>query len=147
MAYKPDFTNWYVAQKYLALFDSMGKLNKEAGLNISFSDYALDGHAIFTFDITQDRSGNEYHLNLICKGTIGIEIGFFVPLVEAVTLLVVAETQSIIQVDRYRNILVEYYVFIMSALDSAQINYLLSRDPIATRAFLGVFPINKLPRG
>jgi len=59
---------------------------------------------ILAFDLTADQSNSTLCSNLSSKGTKRIEGRFSEPLAEAVTCLVYCEYDSMIDIERHRNI-------------------------------------------
>jgi hypothetical protein len=61
------------------------------------------------FDLTPDMSaGQPSHWNLVRNGNLRIEIGFAAALTETVNCIIYAELDNVVEVDRYRNVLVDF---------------------------------------
>lgn len=103
----PDFKNGLYTRSYHTLFSGSGVHFADTGNTISLEEYAK-GYCLAVFDLTADLSCNEPHWNIIKSGTLRAEIRFEEPLTKTVTLIVFAEFDNIIEVDRSRNIIADY---------------------------------------
>ena len=82
------------------------KLNCDEGNGISRDDYK-DGYALYAFDLTADL-GEDDHLNLVKQGNVHLALKFGEALAETVTIIVFAEFDNVIELDRDRNVLVDF---------------------------------------
>uniref|UniRef100_T1IJA7 Uncharacterized protein n=1 Tax=Strigamia maritima TaxID=126957 RepID=T1IJA7_STRMM len=82
----------------------MNKADKELGLGISNTHYFQGGYVLFAVDLTPDSSTSQSHLSLVKQGNVRIEIRFGQALAQTITVLVYAKYQTILEVDRARNI-------------------------------------------
>lgn len=94
-------------RSYLTLFHGMGKLGQDAGNGIPREEYVNDGFALHVIDLTPDLSDG-YHLELMEKGTVGVEIGFQTALRNTINVVIYAEFENIIQIDRNRRVTLDY---------------------------------------
>lgn len=101
-----DFANGQYLRAYLSLFESTGKLGKDEGIDITRSDYG-HGYTIFGWDLTPDASERD-HVNLIREGTVRLDAKFATPLPNCINVLVYAEFDSIVEIDRHRNVLIDF---------------------------------------
>lgn len=107
-ALQPDYTNQqlYIGC-YNTLFSGCGIHNKNLGNGISRSMYP-HGYCLYAFDLTSDLAATSHHWNLVRRGSLRIEIKFGVALTEAVNCIVFGEFCNVIEVDKYRNVTVDY---------------------------------------
>lgn len=103
----PDFKNNQYTRTYYSLFEGSGIYFSDTGNSISLNDYP-NGYCLTAFDLTPDLSCNEPHWSLIKSGTLRAEIRFSEPLTNTVTLIVFAEFDNIIEVDKHRNIIIDF---------------------------------------
>jgi len=104
---QPDFTSigQYV-QCYHTLFSGIGTHYEDDGNDISLEEYP-NGYCLFAFDLTPDISGSTAsHWSPTMLGNLRMEIGFSAPVAEAINCMVYAEFDSLIQIDKQRNIIV-----------------------------------------
>jgi hypothetical protein len=98
--------NSYV-QAYQNLFEGCGIFFKDAGNNISREMFSK-GFAVFPFDLSEDLAGSEDHLSLPRQGNLRITLSFSKPLAENVSLIILSEFDSIIEIDKSRNVILDY---------------------------------------
>lgn len=103
----PDFKLGQYTRAYYSLFEGSGVYFSDTGNSIPLSEYP-NGYCLMAFDLTPDLSCNEPHWNLIKSGTLRSEIRFSEPLTKTITLIVFAEFDNIIEVDKNRNIIIDY---------------------------------------
>lgn len=105
--FTPDFKSGQYTREYYSLFEGSGVYFADTGNTISLTEYP-SGYCLMAFDLTPDLSCNDQHWNLIKSGTLRTEIRFSEPLPNTVTLIVFAEFDNIIEVDKHRNIIIDY---------------------------------------
>lgn len=103
----PDFANNQYTRSYYTLFEGSGVYFADTGNAISLNEYA-NGFCLAAFDLTPDLSCNEPHWNIIKSGALRVEIRFEKPLPKTITLIIFAEFDNIIEVDKNRNIIIDY---------------------------------------
>ncbi|XP_071950809.1 uncharacterized protein F54H12.2-like [Antedon mediterranea] len=104
---KPTFEdggNYMLA--YQSLFSGSNTLFQDTGNQISRDDYPK-GYSLFAFDLTPDLA-NAGHFNLIRQGNIRLEIQFSTALTETINILVYSEFDSIIEIDKSRNVIIDF---------------------------------------
>jgi len=75
-------------------------------LAIGRNDYA-NGYALCTFDLTADQ-GDEENFNLIHQGSVRLVLKFAQALAMTVTVVVYAEFENVIEIDRNKNIIYDF---------------------------------------
>lgn len=103
----PNFEKKLYTRSYYTLFEGSGIYFNDTGNSISHEDYP-DGYCLAAFDLTADLSCNEPHWNIIKSGTLRAEIRFSTPLTSTVNLIIFAEFDNIVEVDKNRNIILDY---------------------------------------
>lgn len=106
---QPDHTgkNQFV-HSYHTLFSGTGLHFMNDGNNIPREDYAL-GNCLMAFDLTPDLSANTLsHWNLVRHGSLRIEVRFDTALVETINCLVYGEFDNVVEIDKDRNVIVDF---------------------------------------
>ena len=98
-------THHYLAG-YTSLFNATGKHLKDEGLDINRDDYP-NGYCLYAFDLTPDL-GEEDHFNLSVDGTVRLDITFRTALARTINIIVYAEFENVIEIDRNRNVLQDF---------------------------------------
>lgn len=91
---------------YMSLFTATGKERKDEGTDIERSDYEL-GYALYGFDLTPDLAEHD-HFNLVREGSLRVDLKFSVPLADTINVVVYAELENVIELDRNKNVLIDY---------------------------------------
>ncbi|KAK3933085.1 hypothetical protein KUF71_017346 [Frankliniella fusca] len=105
----PDFSKDLYMECYNTLFSGTGIHWKDEGNGISWSDYPK-GNTLFVFDLSPDLSASEPHWNLQRQGTMRLDLRFAAPLPQPINCVVYAEFQNLIEIDKDRNVIVDYSV-------------------------------------
>jgi hypothetical protein len=105
----PDFSKDLYMECYNTLFTGTGIHWKDEGNGISWSDYSK-GNTLFVFDLSPDMSASEPHWNLQRQGTMRLDLRFAEPLAQPINCVVYAEFQNLIEIDKDRNVIVDYSV-------------------------------------
>lgn len=103
----PDFQNNLYTRCYHSLFEGSGVYFSDTGNDISISEYP-NGYCLTAFDLTPDLSCSEPHWNIIKSGTLRAEIRFAEPIAQTLTLIIFAEFDNVIEIDKNRNIIIDY---------------------------------------
>jgi len=93
---------------YNTLFSGTGKICRDKGIPIDRNDYA-NGYALYTFDRTADQ-GDEKNFNLMRQGSVRLVLKFSQALAMTVTVVVYAEFENVIEIDRKRNVIYDFGV-------------------------------------
>ena len=103
---KPDFTRMSYVRSFIQLFTATGKMYHDEGNDITLEDYAK-GHTLFAFDLTADLCElGTFHL--IKSGNLKLEMHFAEALTSTINVIVYAEFDNVIEIDRHRQILFDY---------------------------------------
>lgn len=95
-------------QAYQTLFSGLNKMYQDTGHFISRDDYP-NGYTLYCFDLSPDLNPGD-HLNLVRKGNLRLEMRFGHALPQTIMVIVYAQFQNILEVDKQRNVLLEYNV-------------------------------------
>jgi len=110
-ALKPLQTNFkegvYV-RTYNTLFAGTNKINRGEGNFITREDYKA-GYALYAFDLTADLAKSD-HFNLVKHGSVRLALGFSEPTPHTVSIIAYAEFDNLLEIDRDRNLLVDFGV-------------------------------------
>jgi hypothetical protein len=88
------------------LFAGTGKLMKDEGTDIRREEFK-GGYALYTFDLTVDLA-EEGHLNLMKHGNVRTDLKFLVALPNTINVEAYAEFESVLKIDKSRNIIIDY---------------------------------------
>ncbi|GFY07932.1 uncharacterized protein TNCV_2579641 [Trichonephila clavipes] len=102
-AYTPSYGKDLFARNYLSLFTDLAQHKT----NITFVEYK-ENTCLYVFDLTQDFSASDPFANVTRSGDISIHLKFEEDLVETVTLIVYMEMQSLIEIDKSRNVFTDF---------------------------------------
>jgi hypothetical protein len=105
---EPDFAVDRYIDAYMSLFSATNRLNKDLGLDIERHEYP-NGYALYAFDLSQDNcddSGD--HFNLTREGSVRLELNFAEALPSVVNVIVYAEFENILFIDKKRSVLFDY---------------------------------------
>ncbi|KAK3929578.1 hypothetical protein KUF71_003585 [Frankliniella fusca] len=105
----PDFSKDLYMECYNTLFTGTGIHWKDEGNGISWSDYPK-GNTLFVFDLSPDMSASEPHWNHQKQGALRLYLRFAAPLPQPINCVVYAEFQNLIEIDKDRNVIVDYSV-------------------------------------
>ncbi|KAK7576271.1 hypothetical protein V9T40_012557 [Parthenolecanium corni] len=106
---QPDYANNIYSECYNTLFTGTDIFyGNSYNHNITKEDY-IGGYTLYAFDLTSDLSAsNNGHWNLIRHGSIMVDLKFAVPLAEAVNMILYAEFDNVIEIDKRRNVSIDF---------------------------------------
>jgi len=103
---KMNYTKHHYIRAYNTLFSRPGRLYYDEGLAIDRLDY-LDGYALYAFDLSPDLTNDE-KFELLCTGSVRLQLKFTEQLADPITLIVYAEYQNLIEIDHNRNVIYDF---------------------------------------
>ena len=105
-ALTPDFTNGNFVRAYETLFTGMGIRNEDKSVEVRRVEYA-EGYTLYILRLCAGEADSIAY-DLVQNGTVRLEMKFKTPLPTTVTALVYAEFDNIIEIDRDRNVILDY---------------------------------------
>lgn len=102
-----DFTADNSLRNYFTMLESVGKVFKNDGIDIDRNDYE-QGYTLIAFDLTPDLDPDSC-FHLIKKGNIRLEMKFDTALPNPVNVIVYAEFDSSIKIDKNRAVMTNFY--------------------------------------
>ena len=109
----PKFDDKLCTRSYASLFTGTGFMGHDRGNQISRDEYA-DGFTLFAFDLTPDLDEGG-HFHLVKQGNLRLELHFATQLPETINVIVYAEFDNVIEVDKARNVLFDYSAWIVNS--------------------------------
>lgn len=101
-----DFERNSFVRAFSSLFTGTGKENLDEGNDIDRRDFS-QGYALYAFDLSPDLAEDD-HFNLVKQGTVRLDVKFANPLERTVTVVIYAEFENVIEIDRNRNIVFDF---------------------------------------
>lgn len=104
----PDYERRLYVRSYFSLMTGTGLANKDAGNGIEIKDFS-GGQTMYAFDLSPSLlDGDQFEL--VKSGALRLELKFRRGLTEPVMVIVYAEMDSMIEIDRSRQILTDFAV-------------------------------------
>lgn len=97
-----DFKNNQALLPYYLLFSGLGIKSQDAGLIFDRAEYC-NGNCLMAFDLDQ-TSMQGSTLSLEKTGNVRLELQFANPLKQSVTCIVYSESQKVLQIDKFRQV-------------------------------------------
>ena len=104
---QPNFVTGQYVRSFFNLMVSSGLANQDAGSNISRQDFA-GGFALYSMDLTPSLIDDNQLFELVKSGALRMELKFDAPLAQSVTVVVWAEMDSVLEIDRNRTVLTDF---------------------------------------
>lgn len=102
--FRPDFANDLYQREYFELFHGISKIYPGPKCDLTEKMYK-DGHTLLCFNLTADGSDSSHgHFNPIRRGTVRIDLKFAKALSQVTSVVVFAEFDGIITIDKERNV-------------------------------------------
>ena len=100
---QPNFETGQYIRSYVNLFSATGKHAQDEGNELTRDDFG-NGYTFFGFDLTPDACDGSC-LHKVQKGNLRIEIHFAEALTQTVNVIVYAEFEAVLEIDKGRNII------------------------------------------
>ncbi|XP_074604008.1 uncharacterized protein F54H12.2-like [Brevipalpus obovatus] len=109
IAYTPDFDANQFSREFYGLFKYLNQNEGVPQLKIDMQEYK-DGKTLFAFDLSPDTTlgAESGTLSLIKRRDARVEVRFKNSLDVAVHMIVFAQYDNLLQIDKYRNIMIDY---------------------------------------
>nr|XP_042913619.1 uncharacterized protein F54H12.2-like [Parasteatoda tepidariorum] len=101
-----DFAKNQYIRAYQTLFVGTERMGQDKGIFISREEY-VKGNTLFGFDLSPDLCSGE-HLNLIKHSNLRLELKFSKSLEQTVCVIIFAEFENLIEINKSRNILYDF---------------------------------------
>ncbi|XP_035230578.1 uncharacterized protein F54H12.2-like [Stegodyphus dumicola] len=101
-----DFDSNNYIRAYHSLFSGFNRDRGSRGIYLSRDDFSA-GHALYAFDLTPDLC-NDSHLNLQQQGNLRVELKFSKALTETISVLIYAEFENVIEINKSRHVLCDF---------------------------------------
>ena len=88
------------------MYTALNKFGQDEGNQISRNDYA-QGYTLFAFNITPDLDSDD-HFTPVRSGPLCLEIHFAKALPNTINVIILAEFENTIEVNKSQNILFDY---------------------------------------
>ena len=104
----PNFHGDQFVRSFFTQFTGGSKVLSDSGHGIDRTTFK-EGYAVYCFDLTPDlSSGCGSHFNLVKQGNLRLRAQFTRSLAEPVNVIVYAEFDNLIEIDRHRNVVHDY---------------------------------------
>ena len=104
---QPNFANGQYVRSFFNLMVSSGLANQDSGSNISRQDFT-GGFALYSMDLTPSLIDDNQLFELVKSGALRMELKFVRALLRSVTVVVWAEMDSVLEIDRSRQVLTDF---------------------------------------
>ncbi len=104
---EPNFEKKQYMQSYNSLFYATGINFSDCGLSITHEDFAK-GYCLSAFDLTPDLTSSDSFLSPNISGILNLNIKFSKTLPKPVTLIIYAEFQNMIEINRFRAVSTDF---------------------------------------
>ena len=92
---------------YITTLQGIGKFDIDEGIAINQDNFDK-GFALYAFDLTPDQNDDNGYFDLVQKGSIRLDLNFSEALNATTNVVCYAEFDSILQVDRSRNVQIDW---------------------------------------
>ena len=103
----PDYANNLCIQAYFQLFAGTGIHYQDTGNGISRDEFHK-GYTLYAFNLSSNIDCNDGTWELVHDSNVTLKVGFSEALASAITCIVYAEFDSLIQIDKHRNIYTDF---------------------------------------
>ncbi|GFW39872.1 uncharacterized protein F54H12.2 [Trichonephila clavipes] len=102
-----DFSKDQYIRAYKTLFVGTDRMGQDRGIFISRKEYK-DSNTLFGFNLSPDLCSSGEHLSLIKHSNLRLELKFIKSLEQTVCVIVFAEFENLIEINKSRNILYDF---------------------------------------
>ena len=106
-ALTPDFDRHLYVRSYHSLILATVLVNRDNGSAIDYRDFET-GYGLFAFDLTPSLIDGDQQFELVKSGALRLELKFSQALAQPVHVLVYGELDSMIEIDRSRQVLTDF---------------------------------------
>ena len=107
-ALKPDFPD-HSLQSYVSFLTGVGKWGRDEGCGFNRKEHP-NGYCLFAWDLTPDLAGGYDHFQLKHDSSVRLQIKFSEALTRAANVIVYAEFENLIMIDKDRNVTTNFKV-------------------------------------
>lgn len=104
--FTPQFATQHYAREYAMLFKSLGKMNRDLDIALSYSDYRA-GYCLFAWNLMPDMELSGHSMPRE-RGNLTLQIKFSAPLAVGINVLVFGWFDNIVQITRGRQAILDY---------------------------------------
>ena len=108
--YRPSFDKDQPSfeREYVSLYHNVGKMNPHPFCDLTKKAFGK-GSTIFCFNLTADGSDSGAgHFNPVRRGVIKLDLSFAKPLAKTISVILFAEYDSVITIDKHRNVQIAF---------------------------------------
>ncbi|XP_053214125.1 uncharacterized protein LOC128397421 [Panonychus citri] len=108
-SYNPDFENNLYMKEYVGLYRYLNQHEGVPMCAVSFKDYK-EKYCLFAFDLSPDVTigGETGTLSLLKRGNIKIEVKFKSATTYPIHMIVFAQFDNLVEIDKYRNVSIDW---------------------------------------
>lgn len=106
-ALTPNFDERLYVRSYHSLMLATGLINRDNGSYIEYRDFNL-GYGLFAFDLSPSLLDGDQQFELVKSGALRLELKFSEALTQPVHVLVYGELDSMIEINRSRQVLTDF---------------------------------------
>ena len=103
-SFSPDYANNLYVRNFHSLFDVTGTINCNDDIDLNREEYP-DGNCLYAFKLSHDTDGA---FDLMHNGSVRIDLKFAQALASTVNVIVYAEYENVVQLDKNRNLILDY---------------------------------------
>jgi len=104
---QPNFGSDHIIRSYLSLYSQTRQYYRDTGNGLSREQFK-NGCALFAFDLTPQLDSSNVSFELIKSGNIRLEIHFSAAAARTLTVVIYAEHDNLLEIDRDRSVAFDY---------------------------------------
>ena len=106
-AFESRFADHVYLRSYMSLYQALNSSTQMQNCNIDYEDYK-DGYCFWGFGFTPDQGADQGHLHPMKTGNLRLEFQFTKSLTATVNVIVYAEFDNFIEINRLRVVVTDY---------------------------------------